>query len=82
MHLYCVVIRVNCYVEFGKVTQFYKINDREGADIRGYMVWSLLDSFEWSSGYNYRFGLYHVDYKDNLKRYPKKSAHWFKQILK
>jgi len=54
----------------------------EGADIRGYMVWSLLDNFEWASGYNYRFGLYYVDYNDNLKRYPRASAHWFKDILK
>eukprot|EP00253_Pinus_taeda_P035631 PITA_35631 len=55
---------------------------KEGADVRGYIIWSLMDSFEWSSGYNYRFGLYHVDYKDNLKRYPRSSAHWFKHILR
>lgn len=54
----------------------------EGADIRGYLVWSLLDNFEWAHGYSYRFGLYYVDYKDNLKRYPKASANWFREILK
>eukprot|EP00253_Pinus_taeda_P026696 PITA_26696 len=55
---------------------------REGADVRGYVAWSLLDSFEWSSGYNYRFGLHYVDYHDNLKRYARASAQWFKTILR
>lgn len=55
---------------------------REGADVRGYVVWSLLDDFEWSFGYDYRFGLYYVDYNDNLKRYPRESANWFRNVLK
>nr|AUR53397.1 beta-glucosidase 1 [Abies balsamea] len=55
---------------------------REGADVRGYVVWSFLDGFEWASGYDYRFGLYYVDYNDNLKRYPRESANWFRNVLK
>ncbi|KAL6903511.1 hypothetical protein ACP4OV_004324 [Aristida adscensionis] len=54
---------------------------RNGADVRGYFVWSLLDDFEWSSGYTLRFGLYHVDYK-TLKRTPKLSAKWYRNFLK
>lgn len=55
---------------------------REGVDVRGYFAWSLLDNFEWTQGYTERFGLNYVDYKDGLKRYPKKSALWFGELLK
>src|SRR5690606_12732132 len=34
----------------------------DGADVRGYFVWSLLDNFEWAWGYEKRFGIVHVDY--------------------
>ena len=50
--------------------------------MKGYFAWSLLDDFEWVSGYTLRFGIYFVDYNDGLKRYPKNSAHWFKKFLK
>ncbi|XP_024540820.1 beta-glucosidase 4 isoform X1 [Selaginella moellendorffii] len=53
---------------------------REGMDIRGYFAWSLVDNFEWAMGYTKRFGLYYVDY-ETLKRYPKRSARWFKRFL-
>ncbi|KAG6534104.1 hypothetical protein ZIOFF_007988 [Zingiber officinale] len=55
---------------------------REGVDVRGYFAWSLLDNFEWRSGYTLRFGINFVDYKNGLKRYPKKSAIWFTKFLK
>ncbi|XP_062184374.1 beta-glucosidase 12 [Phragmites australis] len=55
---------------------------RDGANVKGYFAWSLLDNFEWANGYTVRFGINFVDYSDGLKRYPKKSAHWFREFLK
>ncbi|KAL0294197.1 UNVERIFIED_CONTAM: Beta-glucosidase 40 [Sesamum calycinum] len=53
----------------------------DGCNVRGYFVWSLLDNWEWGAGFSSRFGLYYVDYKDNLKRYAKDSVTWFKNFL-
>jgi beta-glucosidase len=52
----------------------------QGADVRGYMVWSFLDNFEWGSGYGNRFGVVHVDF-ETLKRTPKASFHWYKDLI-
>lgn len=54
---------------------------RDGVNVKGYFAWSLLDNFEWSMGYSVRFGINFVDYINGLKRYPKLSAHWFKNFL-
>lgn len=54
---------------------------KDGCDVRGYFVWSLLDNWEWNSGYTVRFGIYYVDYKNNLTRVPKASARWFRTLL-
>ncbi|XP_058779880.1 beta-glucosidase 18-like [Vicia villosa] len=53
---------------------------RKGANVRGYMIWSLFDNFEWNGGYNIRFGLYHVD-MNTLERIPKLSVPWFSNFL-
>ncbi|XP_031282531.1 beta-glucosidase 12-like [Pistacia vera] len=55
---------------------------KDGVNVKGYFAWSLLDNFEWFSGYTVRFGINYVDYKNGLKRYPKLSARWFKNFLK
>jgi len=52
----------------------------EGADVRGYFVWSLLDNFEWAHGYDRRFGVVHVDFQMQ-RRTPKTSAHWYAGLL-
>lgn len=51
-----------------------------GADLRGYYVWSILDNFEWGSGYANRFGLVYVDYPTQ-KRVPKASFDWFARLI-
>ncbi|CAN0852386.1 Beta-glucosidase 46 [Linum grandiflorum] len=53
---------------------------RKGADVRGYFAWSLLDNFEWTSGYTRRFGLYQVDFP-SLERIPRLSATWYKNYI-
>lgn len=52
----------------------------EGAPVRGYFAWSLMDNFEWAWGYEKRFGLVHVDY-DTLARTPKASALWYRDTI-
>ena len=52
-----------------------------GADVRGYFYWSLLDNFEWDSGYTKRFGMIHVDYPTQ-RRVLKDSAHWYRKFVR
>lgn len=50
-----------------------------GANVKGYFIWSLMDVFSWSNGYEKRYGLFYVDF-ETQKRYPKKSAYWYKHL--
>lgn len=52
----------------------------DGADVRGYLVWSLLDNFEWAEGYAKRFGIVHVDF-GTLRRTPRLSARWYRNVI-
>lgn len=52
----------------------------QGVDVAGYFLWSLLDNFEWNSGYAKRFGIVHVDYA-SLTRTPKSSARWYRDFV-
>lgn len=51
-----------------------------GCDMRGYMVWSLLDNLEWSLGFSKRFGIVHVDF-ETQKRTPKDSARFYSKVI-
>jgi beta-glucosidase len=53
---------------------------RDGVDLRGYFVWSLMDNFEWAHGYSKRFGIIYVDY-DTQKRILKDSAYFYKKVI-
>ena len=52
----------------------------EGVPLAGYFVWSLMDNYEWSLGYEKRFGLVHVDW-ETLERTPKASYHALRAAL-
>jgi beta-glucosidase len=52
-----------------------------GVDLRGYLVWSLLDNFEWAEGYRKRFGIIYVDYLTQ-RRVPKDSARWYREVIR
>jgi beta-glucosidase len=53
---------------------------RDGVDVRGYFVWTLMDNFEWAEGYRPRFGLVHVDFATQ-QRTVKDSGKWFRDFL-
>lgn len=52
----------------------------DGANVKGFFYWSLLDNYEWAEGYEKRFGLVHVDYQ-TLARVPKSSYHAYARAL-
>jgi len=53
----------------------------EGVPVEAYLVWSLLDNFEWAYGYKMRFGLVYVDF-ETQQRIIKDSGHWFARVIR
>jgi beta-glucosidase len=53
----------------------------EGVPVKGYFLWSLLDNFEWATGYDNRFGITYVDFKTQ-KRTPKLSSKFYGDVIK
>lgn len=54
--------------------------NEDKVDLRGYIVWTLMDNFEWALGYSKRFGLHHVDFSTG-QRTPKASAAWYAAVM-
>ena len=53
----------------------------EGIEVWGYQYWSIMDNFEWTDGYDKRFGIVYVDYP-TLRRIPKDSAEWYAEVIR
>ncbi len=51
-----------------------------GVDIRGYFYWSLMDNYEWDSGYAKRFGMVYVDYPTQ-RRIVKQTGRWYRELI-
>jgi beta-glucosidase len=54
---------------------------KDGADVKGYFVWTFMDNFEWAYGLSIRFGLVFTDYHTQ-NRIPKQSAYWYKDVIR
>ena len=53
---------------------------KEGVNVNGYFVWTLLDNFEWAEGFHPRFGLVYVDF-ETQQRIVKESGNWYGRFL-
>jgi len=54
----------------------------KGVNITKYFVWSLLDNFEWGSGFSKKFGIVRVELDKNAKRIAKGSMKWYSELIK
>jgi beta-glucosidase len=53
---------------------------KDGVNLKGYLIWSVMDNFEWSAGYTIRYGVCYTDYVTQ-RRYPKDSALWYRDFI-
>ena len=54
---------------------------KEGVNVKGYFIWTLLDNFEWAEGFHPRFGLVYVNFKTQ-QRIVKSSGNWYSNFIK
>ncbi|XP_041484959.1 lactase-phlorizin hydrolase-like isoform X2 [Lytechinus variegatus] len=74
------VVRQNYYRAY--TNEVLKAIKLDGVDVRGYAVRSLLDSFEWTQGYDCRFGMYDVNFSDSRRpRRARESASVYAHIV-
>lgn len=52
----------------------------DGIGVKGFFLWTFMDNFEWDCGYNDRFGIIYVDFR-NQKRIVKDSAYWYRDVI-
>jgi len=52
----------------------------DGVNVKGYMLWSFIDNFEWAKGYTKRFGIVYCDYTDR-RRVPKNSFYFYRDVI-
>ncbi|KAM9851169.1 lactase/phlorizin hydrolase-like [Aulostomus maculatus] len=65
------------------IDEALKAHNLDGVKVKGYIATSLMDSFEWLNGYKFGFGLHHVNFTNpNRPRTPKRSAHYYHQVMK
>lgn len=64
------------------IMEMVRARMEDDINIMGYMAWSLMDNFEWNDGFRVRFGVTYVDYHDDMKRYPKKSARLIARLFR
>jgi beta-glucosidase/6-phospho-beta-glucosidase/beta-galactosidase len=53
----------------------------EGVNVQGYYMWSTMDLYSWINGYEKRYGIVRVDFKNNNRRIPKESYYWYKALI-
>ncbi|XP_060064598.1 uncharacterized protein LOC132544951 [Ylistrum balloti] len=75
------VHRINYYRSY--INEVLKARKLDQVNVKGYTAWSLMDNFEWGSGYDERFGLHFVNFSDPARsRTPKESAFFYSQVIK
>ncbi|XP_072030792.1 lactase/phlorizin hydrolase-like [Amphiura filiformis] len=64
------------------INEVLKAIKLDGVDVKGYFAWSLMDNFEWTSGYSQRFGMHYVDFNDEDRtRTRKESANFYTELI-
>ena len=53
----------------------------EGVNLKGYFLWTLMDNFEWASGYEKRFGIVYTDFSTQ-RRIIKDSGYWYRDLIR
>ncbi|XP_048506608.1 myrosinase 1-like isoform X2 [Athalia rosae] len=65
------------------LTELLKAVKRDGCNVKAYTIWSIIDLFEWNSGFTVKFGIVSVDFDDpSTPRSPKLSTYWWKNVIK